>query len=484
MIFLKGGIWTASAVHTAVMRNLLSFFLGILSDLLYVFVCSALFLDRAVTFVWDAPLRRRTGAIIHALARSRAASAALIFIPCFLLPFSLLTQKGVLILAGDRPLGFVQDADMLSGTVHEIEASASAASGETYSLPFSLSTRSMRAPLCEFLDENALRTALTEQSGELDTLAVISIDGTRAGVCHNAEEAQTLLDRVKRLYTTQADSSADFVQQVHVDSVVAESRLAGEPQTVFETLSDRLDVRARRSVTYTETIPFGTVTRENDAEYQDYRETVRQGQTGEAVVTAEIQTLDGEENERTIVARTVLRSASDEIIEVGTKNIGIGAGFTVMRAAEMIDAGASADEIEAALCCLVKSTKVFFCLPTLEYLAKGGRIGRVTATVGSLLDVRPIISCNEEGVYYTVQKARGAVRALAAALQNAADYAKGHAYHLAIAHGGVPELAAHVEAQLAGLIHSARSYVRTQVSPALGVHTGPGLIGIGVQRLV
>ena len=329
MIFLKGGIWTASAVHTAVMRNLLSFLLGILSDLLYVFVCFALFLDRVVTFVWDAPLRRRTGGVIHALARSRAASAALIFIPCFLLPFSLLTQKGVLILAGDRPLGFVQDADMLSGTVQEIEASASAASGETYSLPFSLNTRSMRAPLCEFLDENALRTALTEQSGELDTLAVISIDGTRAGVCHNAEEAQTLLDRVKRLYTTQADSSADFVQQVHVDSVVAESRLAGEPQTVFETLSDRLDVRARRSVTYTETIPFGTVTRENDAEYQDYRETVRQGQTGEAVVTAEIQTLDGEENERTIVARTVLRSASDEIVEVGTKNIGIGTGSFV-----------------------------------------------------------------------------------------------------------------------------------------------------------
>ncbi|MFQ9126498.1 MAG: peptidoglycan DD-metalloendopeptidase family protein [Butyricicoccaceae bacterium] len=76
---------------------------------------------------------------------------------------------------------------------------------------------------------------------------------------------------------------------------------------------------ARRSVTYTETILFGTVTRENDAEYQDYRETVRQGQTGEAVVTAEIQTLDGEENERTIVARTVLRSASDEIIEVRHK---------------------------------------------------------------------------------------------------------------------------------------------------------------------
>ena len=169
---------------------------------------------------------------------------------------------------------------------------------------------------------------------------------------------------------------------------------------------------------------------------------------------------------------------------IDTRNIGIGAGFTVMRAAEMIADGASADEIEAKLQELVKSTTVFFCLPTLEYLAKGGRIGRVTATVGSLLDVRPIISCNEDGIYYTVQKARGAVRALSATLQNAKDYAANHVFHLAIAHGGVPELAAHVEAQLAGLISSAKSYVRTQVSPALGVHTGPGLIGVGVQRLV
>lgn len=168
---------------------------------------------------------------------------------------------------------------------------------------------------------------------------------------------------------------------------------------------------------------------------------------------------------------------------IDTKNIGIGAGFAVMRAAEMIADGASANEIEAALRKLVKNTKIFFCLPTLEYLAKGGRIGRVTATVGSLLDVRPIISCNDDGVYYTVQKARGAERSLAAALQNAAEYAKGHVYHLAVAHGGVPELAAHVEARLADLIHSAQSYIRTQVSPALGVHTGPGLIGIGVQRL-
>ena len=87
-------------------------------------------------------------------------------------------------------------------------------------------------------------------------------------------------------------------------------------------------------------------------------------------------------------------------------------------------------------------------------------------------------------MYYTVQKARGADRSLTALLQNATEYAKGsNLFHLAIAHGGVPQLAAHVEARLSELIRSAKSYVRTQVSPALGVHTGPGLIGVGVQRI-
>ena len=308
------------------MRNLFSFLFGILSDLLYALLHVVLLADSAALHLRNTAFVRAVRCTAERLARSRAAAAALLFGGCFFLPFSLLTQPGVLVLADGRPLGCVENAEVLSGMVREIEQSASAAAGKAYALPYSLSVQTLRAPACEFLSENELRGSLTAQSGELDTLAVISVDGRRTGICRNAAEAQTLLDSVKRLYTSQADSSADFVQQVRVDNVVAESRLAGEPETVFEALSDCLDVQTRRSVTYTETIPFDTVTRENADEYQTYRATVRQGQTGEAVVTAEIQTLDGRESERTIVARTVLRSASDEVVEVGTKNIGIGTG--------------------------------------------------------------------------------------------------------------------------------------------------------------
>ena len=81
-----------------------------------------------------------------------------------------------------------------------------------------------------------------------------------------------------------------------------------------------------RDSTYTEQIPFDTVTQENENQDQTYRETVQQGCAGTAQVTAEIETVDGEERTRTILARTVLRQATDEIVEVGTRNVGIGTG--------------------------------------------------------------------------------------------------------------------------------------------------------------
>ena len=63
---------------------------------------------------------------------------------------------------------------------------------------------------------------------------------------------------------------------------------------------------ATRAVTYTEQIPFDTVTQENENQDQTYCETVQQGCAGTAQVTAEIETVDGEERTRTILARTVL----------------------------------------------------------------------------------------------------------------------------------------------------------------------------------
>ena len=246
--------------------------------------------------------------------------------PLFFVPGTLLTQSGTMIYANDRPLGLVENSDTLSAAVAEIEQSASTLSDGAYTLPVSIETCTLRAPASQFLTEEELKSDLIDASGELDTLAVISVDGERAGVCRSAEDAQALLDRVKAQYTTAADENTDFLQTVRVDEVVAETDRVSDLSTLYEQLSPRLDVTSTRAVTYTESIPYETITRENDQLDQTYCATIQEGSEGEAVVTAEIQTVDGQEHGRTILERTVLSNATDEIIEVGTRNIGIGTG--------------------------------------------------------------------------------------------------------------------------------------------------------------
>lgn len=308
------------------MRNLFSCVAGLFSHLLYGLIHAILLLDRLICLLYDLPLWAAIGRTVRAATRRRAVCALLVFVPLFCVPGALLTQRGTMVLVDDRPLGLVENPDTLAAAVGQIEQSASALSGEAYTLPLSIQTRTLRAPASQFLTEEELTGDLIAASGELDTLAVISVDGEQAGVCRSAEDAQALLDRVKAQYTTAADENTDFLQAVRVDEVVAETALVSDFSALYDYLAPRLDVTSTRAVTYTESIPYETITRENDALDQTYCETIQQGAAGEAIVTAEIQTVDGQEHGRTILARTVLSNATDEIIEVGTRNIGIGTG--------------------------------------------------------------------------------------------------------------------------------------------------------------
>lgn len=176
--------------------------------------------------------------------------------------------------------------------------------------------------------------------------------------------------------------------------------------------------------------------------------------------------------------------ASLEKIYVDTKNIGIGSGLTAMKASELIAQGVSFNELEEKLLDNVENCKVFFCVKTLEYLQKGGRIGLVTAKIGTKLDLKPIISCNEEGVYYTVAKARGRKKSLIRALEEARKFAdKYEEYNIAVASVGAEKESAEIEAAVKEHFHNVKEIYISSVSPALVVHTGPGLLGIGIQKI-
>lgn len=167
-----------------------------------------------------------------------------------------------------------------------------------------------------------------------------------------------------------------------------------------------------------------------------------------------------------------------------TKNISIGGGFHAIQAGRYLEAGMTFEAVCEKLQKEIFNCKVFFVVETLEYLQKGGRIGLVASLFGNALNLKPIISCNEEGIYYTVAKVRGRKQSISKTIELALKTAGNHArYNIAIMNGAAKDLAKEIKEEILPQLPNVDIFLEEQVTPVLGVHTGPGTIGIGVQIL-
>ena len=172
------------------------------------------------------------------------------------------------------------------------------------------------------------------------------------------------------------------------------------------------------------------------------------------------------------------------IAVIDTLNIAIASGFVALYAAEQIEAGLPFDEVVTKTQAAVKKSTILFGVGTLEYLMKGGRIGKVSGILGSALNIKPIISCNEDGIYYTVAKVRGRKQSIQKLIDMTREKLGQHKnYYLSICHGDDYEEMLLMKEQLKDLVAGAKIYAEGQISPVLGVHTGPGLLGVGIMVL-
>lgn len=163
---------------------------------------------------------------------------------------------------------------------------------------------------------------------------------------------------------------------------------------------------------------------------------------------------------------------------INSKALSLGLGFLVMNAGELIKRNIPLQDIISKIESLVEETKVFFVLKTLEYLRKGGRIGLVEGTIGNILDIKPIISINNEGIYYSVAKVRGRARSLNKIIEVAKEAIGNRKVRLAVMHGDALAEAEFVMSKLKEeQINIAESFIG-QTTASMAVHTGPGLIGI------
>jgi DegV family protein with EDD domain len=165
---------------------------------------------------------------------------------------------------------------------------------------------------------------------------------------------------------------------------------------------------------------------------------------------------------------------------IDTKNIGLGSGFLSIFAAQLLEKGLNFEDIVQKVESKIESSNIYFSLQTLHYLVKGGRLGRVEGMIGSVLQLKPIITCDTDGVYYTVEKARGRKQSISKLIKIVQDKIEDKKnYYLCICHGYAQEEADKIRERMQPLIENAELFMEGQISPALGVHTGPGLIGIG-----
>jgi DegV family protein with EDD domain len=163
---------------------------------------------------------------------------------------------------------------------------------------------------------------------------------------------------------------------------------------------------------------------------------------------------------------------------VDTLTISCNLGSLVLVADDMARAGASADEIVSRLNSMIPRGRIYFLLDTLEYLAKGGRIGGAKKLLAELLEIKPILQI-KNGQVEPFEQQRTKKRAIARLVEVVTEsYKDGDQSHLCV-------LQVEAENEAESLVNELKAKVNVQnipiyqLPPAIVVHAGPKAMGVG-----
>jgi fatty acid kinase fatty acid binding subunit len=143
-----------------------------------------------------------------------------------------------------------------------------------------------------------------------------------------------------------------------------------------------------------------------------------------------------------------------------------------------LDRGTSDEEIDELVARYLRDHGLLFTVDTLEFLARGGRIGKAKAFAGQLLNVKPILSIRDGGVV-PVKRVRGDRKAfaeLAEALET--ETRDEPAFRLSVAHAAAPERAAELEALVRERRPAAELELVVSLGAVIGAHAGPGTLAL------
>lgn len=221
-----------------------------------------------------------------------------------------------------------------------------------------------------------------------------------------------------------------------------------------------------------------TTSQPSPVEYMNVYRSILERNPGSTILSFHISSGLSGTYQSAVLAKSMLEEEGEAITVVDSLSASYGFGFMVVEAARLAAEGKEPQEILEAAEKLRQSRKLYFLVDTLEYLQKGGRIGKASAILGTLLNIKPILSIDAEGIIYAVEKVRGRKKAIARMIELfKADLPGVNKIKVAVGHTAEPAYGEEFLKELAGHF-TLEEQVLTNVGPVVGSHVGNGTLAV------
>jgi len=200
-------------------------------------------------------------------------------------------------------------------------------------------------------------------------------------------------------------------------------------------------------------------------------------QKGDSVISIHITSAMSGTFHSAQLAKTMVDSK--DVFVIDSRSCSMGLGMIVLAAAKAAREGQSRKEILSLVNDLTGKVKVLFVVDTLEYLARGGRIGKAGSLLGTLLNIKPILALND-GQVVPMERVRGKNRAIDRMVELAgASFDPGRRLVCSILHADDYTALMKLQEQVKAALNCSEIII-SELGAVVGTHVGPGVVGITV----
>ena len=276
---------------------------------------------------------------------------------------------------------------------------------------------------------------------------------------------------VKIVTDSTSDLPRDVAEQYGI-SVIPQKVIFGT-----EELRDGVDINGDefyRRVSVSPVLP--TTSQASPGEFRELYESISDGADG--IVSVHVSAaLSGTYNSARAGSEEADIDCAVEVVD--SKQAGMGTGFIAIAAARVAMDGGNLEHVVEAAENAVSRCETYVLLDTLEYLQKGGRIGKARAMVATLLSIKPMIILRE-GIVDELGKERTHRKGVARLRRVTEDFSP--LDDLCINYTTTPDEARAFAEQLEGLLPEGKQPLLAQIGPAIGTYTGPAALGVSLLR--